>query len=91
LLHFQDDFAVEAHWRLPGTHYAKTAAAWLANLDRERARLAPLLHGAYGARAGAVTNLWRVFLLACGELWGFADGREWLVSHYLLRRRARVA
>ncbi|MBX3464979.1 MAG: class I SAM-dependent methyltransferase [Planctomycetes bacterium] len=87
LLHCQDHFAVEAHWRLSGTHYARTAEAWLANFDRHRAALQPVLETAYGPRAAAMANLWRVFFLACAELWGFAGGREWLVSHYRLRRR----
>jgi cyclopropane-fatty-acyl-phospholipid synthase len=89
LLHFQDDLAVEAHWRVAGTHYAKTAEAWLANLDRARGELEPVLRSAYGDRAPAMANLWRVFFMACAELWGFAAGREWLVSHYRLRRRDR--
>mgnify|MGYP002623788687 CR=1 FL=1 len=87
LLHFQDHFAVEAHWRVEGTHYARTAEAWLANLDRHRAELEPVLRSAYGERKDAMANLWRVFFLACAELWGFARGREWIVSHYRLRRR----
>lgn len=87
LLHFQDHFAVQAHWRVNGVHYAKTAEAWLANFDRARAELAPVLRQAYGERGPAMANLWRVFFLACAELWGFAGGREWLVSHYRLVRR----
>lgn len=87
LLHFQDHLAVEAHWRVSGTHYARTAEAWLANFDAARAELAPILGEAYGARATAMANLWRVFFMACAELWGYAGGREWLVSHYRLRRR----
>jgi len=87
LLHCQDHFAVEAHWRVNGTHYAKTAEAWLVRFDRARAELQPVLREAYGARADAMANLWRVFFLACAELWGYAGGREWLVSHYRLRRR----
>ena len=87
LLHFQDHLAAEAHWRVSGTHYAKTAEAWLANFDRHRRELAPVLAATYGERASAMANLWRVFFLACAELWAFDGGREWLVSHYRLRRR----
>ncbi len=87
MLHFQDHFAVEAHWRVSGVHYQRTAEAWLANFDRARRELAPVLREAYGDRAEAMANNWRVFFLACAELWGFAGGREWLVSHYRLRRR----
>lgn len=87
LLHCQDHLAVEAHWRVSGRHYARTAEAWLANFDRHRTELQPVLAATYGERAPAMANLWRVFFLACAELWGFAGGREWLVSHYRLRRR----
>lgn len=87
LLHFQDHFAVEAHWRVSGVHYQKTAEAWLANLDRYRRELVAVLRERHGDRAEAMANNWRVFFLACAELWGFAGGSEWLVSHYRLRRR----
>ncbi|HEX5053047.1 MAG TPA: cyclopropane-fatty-acyl-phospholipid synthase family protein [Planctomycetota bacterium] len=87
LLWFQDHFAVQSHWRVPGWHYARTAEAWLANFDRERTALAPILRAAYGERAAAMGNLWRVFFMACAELWGCRGGSEWLVSHYLLQRR----
>jgi cyclopropane-fatty-acyl-phospholipid synthase len=87
MLHFQDHLAIESHWRVSGTHYQRTAEAWLQNFDRARAELQPVLQQAYGERATAMANLWRVFFLACAELWGFANGTEWLVSHYLLRKR----
>ena len=87
LLHCQDDLAVEAHWRVDGRHYQRTAEAWLQNFDRARRDLHPVLQQAYGERAFAMGNLWRVFFMACAELWGFDQGRQWLVSHYRLRRR----
>ncbi len=88
LLHFQDHFAVEAHWRVSGTHYARTAEAWLARFDAARTELAPVLAQVHGDDAEVMANRWRVFFLACAELWGFAGGREWFVSHYRLRRRS---
>lgn len=88
MLHFQDHLAVQGHWRVSGTHYARTAEAWLANFDQHRAELQPVLAATYGERAQAMGNLWRVFFMACAELWGYRMGNEWLVSHYLLRRRA---
>ncbi len=87
MLRFQDHLRVEAHWRVSGEHYRRTAEAWLANFDRHRADLEPVLRATYGERAAAMGNLWRVFFLACAELWGFAGGREWFVSHYRLARR----
>lgn len=87
VLYFQDHLAVEQHWRVAGTHYARTSEAWLANMDRARAELQPLFATTYGPRAVAMWNGWRTFFMACAELWGFDHGREWFVSHYRLRRR----
>lgn len=89
MLRCQDDLAVEAHWRVSGDHYRRTAEAWLDNFDRHRGELDPVLAAAYGDRAAAMANLWRVFFMACAELWGFAGGSEWYVSHYRLRPRPR--
>jgi cyclopropane-fatty-acyl-phospholipid synthase len=87
MLWFQDHLAIEQHWRVNGSHYAKTAEAWLQNFDAARHELLPVLQQTYGDRAAAMANLWRVFFMACAELWGFDRGRQWLVSHYRLRRR----
>jgi len=72
---FDRDLALEEHWRVSGLHYARTAEAWLERLDENRAAVERVV-GRRGAAA------WRVFFLACAELWGYRSGTEWLVSHY---------
>jgi cyclopropane-fatty-acyl-phospholipid synthase len=75
--------AVEDRWTVPGTHYQRTAAAWLARLDAARGRVVPLFEEVYGAGRGrAWFERWRIFFMACEELFGSADGGEWFVAHY---------
>jgi cyclopropane-fatty-acyl-phospholipid synthase len=88
LLYFQDDLAIENHWRVNGTHYQKTAEAWLENMDANKDEIQSLFAATYGAEN--VTRwwvYWRVFFMACAELWGFQRGEEWFVSHYVFRNR----
>lgn len=72
------------HWN--GKHYQRTAEAWLANLDLRRFEILRILTAAYGAaEARRWFNRWRMFFLAVAELFGFAGGEEWFVSHYLMK------
>lgn len=88
VLRFPEHLLVEARWRIGGTHAARTAEAWLANLDRNRREARKVLAKAYGPGvARRKLAEWRNFLLASAELGAFAGGNEWLVSQYRLRRR----
>ncbi|MFT5105814.1 MAG: cyclopropane-fatty-acyl-phospholipid synthase [Verrucomicrobiales bacterium] len=87
LLHFQDDLTIKDHWQVSGTHYQLTSEAWLKNMDAHKAEIMPLFEETYG-KGDAVCwwNYWRVFFMACAELWGYKGGEEWIVSHYLFER-----
>ena len=88
LLYFQRDVELVNHWRVNGRHYQQTAEHWLQNLDAHDTEIRALLSETYGRDAETRWRVyWRVFFLACAELWGFRGGNEWLVSHYLFRPR----
>jgi cyclopropane-fatty-acyl-phospholipid synthase len=84
LLHFQDNFRIRDHWRVSGVHYQKTSESWLLRLDHHRDEILEVFAGVYGPE-NALRWLvrWRVFFMACAELFGYAGGKEWIVSHYL--------
>lgn len=76
-------------WRWSGTHYEKTANAWLNNMDAARGTLWPVIEHVYGkAEAQVWWGRWRLFFMACAELFGYEEGRQWGVSHYLFEKQA---
>lgn len=90
LLYFQDHLRIENHWQVSGRHYQKTSEAWLRNMDTHKDELFPLIAETYGAKnAVKWWTYWRVFFMACAELWGYRKGSEWIVSHYLFRNTKR--
>ncbi len=85
MLYFQDDLRIERHWAMSGLHYKKTAEAWLSKLDNRRDEALAVLREIHDrSQARQWLQRWRIFFMACAELWGYAKGREWLVSHYKL-------
>jgi len=89
LYRFQDDMRIEAHWHVNGIHYERTANAWLANMEANRAPIDRVLGRTYGAAEVARWRFrWRLFFMACAELFGFRGGTEWMVSHYRFVRGA---
>jgi cyclopropane-fatty-acyl-phospholipid synthase len=85
---FQDDLRLERDWVVDGAHYRRTADTWLANMDDARVDILPILKLVYGAEnAGLWWGRWRLFFMACAELFGYANGTEWQVSHYRFIRR----
>ena len=90
LLYFQDDLKIRHHWRVSGTHYQRTSEAWLQKMDANETAITPILEQVYGAEQTVKWRVyWRVFFMSCAELWGYRNGNEWLVSHYLFEKPAR--
>mmetsp|Transcript_4400 Transcript_4400/g.9616 ORF Transcript_4400/g.9616 Transcript_4400/m.9616 type:complete len:432 (-) Transcript_4400:82-1377(-) len=91
LLYFGEHFSAANHWRVNGSNYEKTSNAWLGLMDehwKKDGELKGVLEEAYGKGKGREWYVnWRLFYLACAELFGLNGGEEWLVSHYLFERR----
>ncbi len=88
LLNFQDDLRLREQWWVDGRHYQRTANDWLAGLDGARTECLAILGEAYGAAAAPVwLQRWRMFYMAVAELFGYRQGSEWGVAHYLFERR----
>ncbi|HMZ90469.1 MAG TPA: class I SAM-dependent methyltransferase, partial [Chitinophagales bacterium] len=91
LFYFNDHLTIQDHWHWDGTHYGKTSEAWLSNMDAHKNEIMPILAETYGAEQSVKWWVyWRIFFMACAELWNFNNGREWIVSHYLFTKKATV-
>jgi cyclopropane-fatty-acyl-phospholipid synthase len=77
-------FEVEQDWRWSGEHYRRTAMDWLANFDRNDARIRQILTEVYGPAAKLWRRRWRLFFLSVAGLFGHNGGADWGVSHYRL-------
>ena len=85
--HFQKDIRLLKCWPVDGTHYGKTAEAWLKNLDDRRGEVLKVFKSAYGPdSANLWVERWRIFFLSCAELFSYKKGEEWEVAHYLFEK-----
>jgi cyclopropane-fatty-acyl-phospholipid synthase len=87
LLHFQDHLSIQQRWFLSGVHYEKTSNHWLDNQDANKEEIMKIMASTYGqAEAKRWFNRWRMFWLACAELFGYENGNQWGVAHYLFHK-----
>jgi cyclopropane-fatty-acyl-phospholipid synthase len=85
--HFQEHLNVKKHWRVNGKHYAKTARAWLENMDKKKQEILNIFKNHYpDGEEKKWFNYWRVFFMSCEELWNYKKGNEWFVTHYLFEK-----
>jgi len=88
LSHFNRDLIIDNEWKVNGIHYHKTAEAWLQNMDKNKSHIRSIFSETYGKEhATKWWSYWRIFFMACSELWKTKNGDEWIVSHYLMKRK----
>ncbi len=75
---------LERSWKVSGTHYAKTSRDWLENMDSNKEYIMDIFQSTYGKDASVWFQRWRMFFMACEELFAFNKGNEWYVGHYLM-------
>jgi len=81
---------VDQDWKLSGIHYQKTLDAWLHKMEAAKTELFEILKETYGAENATIWfHRWRMFFMACSELFGFSKGSEWGVSHYVLKKHPK--
>ena len=87
LMSFPDRMKIEKDWRVCGTHYEKTSLAWLRKMDTNKIEVLELFKTTYGEKdASEWFQRWRIFFMSCEVLFGFNEGSEWGVSHYLFEK-----
>jgi cyclopropane-fatty-acyl-phospholipid synthase len=88
-LRFGEHLSINKRWHWSGQHYAKTSDAWLAQMDSNKDRILPILADCYGSNEAPIWwHRWRVFFMACAELFAYDGGNEWYVGHYLFKKAA---
>ncbi len=87
LMSFPGRMKAEASWRVDGTHYAKTSRAWLEKMDKNKKAVVKVFSNTYGEKTANIWfQRWRIFFMSCEVLFGFNEGSEWGVSHYLFEK-----
>lgn len=86
LYSFQRDLHLDKTWQWEGTHYEKTCNAWLEKMDQNAQKIKVVFDKTYGKESLQWFNRWRVFHMACAELFGYEKGQQWAVSHYLFSK-----
>jgi len=87
LMSFPGRMKAEASWRVDGTHYEKTSRAWLEKMDKNKKAVVKVFSNTYGEKTANIWfQRWRIFFMSCEVLFGFNEGSEWGVSHYLFEK-----
>ncbi len=84
--HFNKALHLKKIWVVSGMHYAQTCMKWLDNMDRSKALIMPIFEATYRREAATFWIYWRLFFMACEELFAYNKGEEWQVYHYRFQK-----
>ena len=88
LFYFNEHLTKENLWEVNGIHYSKTSEAWLENMDENKKEIISIFEKTYGKENAMKWFVyWKIFFMSCAELWGFNNGNEWMVCHYLFKKK----
>ncbi|KAF3438321.1 hypothetical protein FNV43_RR21083 [Rhamnella rubrinervis] len=88
LLYFQEDVTVVDHWLVNGMHLKKTGDAWLKRMDNNWASMKQIMETTYGKdEAVKWTVYYRTFFMFISETYGYNNGEEYLLAHYLFKKK----
>ena len=89
-LRFPENLNIDQRWHWNGQHYARTCNAWLESMDENEGPIMQVLADTYGKENASLWwQRWRIFFMACAELFDYDEGQEWYVGHYLFKKAGR--
>ena len=57
-------------------------------MDQNLSNIKPIMESTYGKDSAVKwTVYWRTFFIAVAELFGYNNGEEWMVVHFLLKKK----
>eukprot|EP00871_Galdieria_phlegrea_P001387 jgi/Galph1/2249/GphlegSOOS_G966.1 len=83
---YKESLQVVKQWVMNGKHYAQTSECWLYHMDKNQTEIMKVFYQIYGKDACHWFQYWRIFWMACAELFGYDNGNEWFVTHLLWKR-----
>jgi len=82
-----EQLKLEDSWPVNGQHYSRTLEAWLDLQDAHRSEVMATFTDCYGRKMAKIWfQRWRIFYMACSELFAYAGGNEWMVMHYRFQK-----
>ena len=83
--YFSDDLEIINQWDINGNNYSKTCKAWLNNHYKNKKKILDIFNKHYD-KPNIWFNRWRIFFLSCEAFFALNNGKEYFVSHYLLKK-----